>query len=158
MRLYNHRPGEDVSLINDVDPQLPLETLIEVAEGDYVFLDDHGEPVDVRVKLVELIELTGHDDRPHHHVHHHPCRRITVEVVYNGRTVRVEGPPNMTAEAVLLQAIADFGIDPATGADLVLRRPGSDDDISSSTPIGELVSRGECSLFVDLRPGHREQG
>jgi len=158
MRLYIHRPGEEVSLLDNVDPTVSLETLVEVAEGDFVFLDNNGEPVDIKVTLVELIEVISRSDQPHHHVHHHPCRSISVEVVYNGRSVRVDGPPSMTAQTVLLQAIADFGIDPATGADLVLRRPGSDDDIPSSAPIGELVPRGECSLALDLRPGHREQG
>jgi hypothetical protein len=159
VRLYIHAPGTaDVVIMDEASPDARLSTLVEVVEGDFVFFDDGDEPVDIQLTLVEIIQGSGHQDHHHHHVHHHPCRKIMVGVVYNGRTKEVPAVPATLVETVLLRAISEFGIDPVTGADLVLLLPGSDDDLSGSKHIGELVGRGTCSLTLNLLPGHREQG
>jgi len=157
MRLYVHRPGSsEIEVVEDAPTDRPLgEVLVEVVEGDFVFVDDAGEPVDLQVTLVEIVEV---GPRHHHHVHHHPCRSISVSVNYNGRLVDVGSRPNTTVEAVLTNAISAFGIDPVTGADLVLRVPGTDADLPASRHIGSLVARGTCSVTLNLVPGHREQG
>jgi hypothetical protein len=156
MRLYVHNPGSmEVLAIEDADANVSLSELIAVVDGDFVFVDDKGEPVDITFTLTEISVAI---DTHHHHVHRHPCKAITVEVVYNGRPVTIDGAPNVRIEEILMRAIADLGIDPISAADLVLRLPGTDHDISGSTFIGELVPRGECSLKLNLLAGSREHG
>jgi hypothetical protein len=156
MRLYVHRPGtSEIDVLEDVPTDVGLgEVILDVVEGDFVFLDDNGEPIDLRVTLAELVEVDVH----HHHVHHHPCRSITVNVNYNGRPESIEARPNTTVETVLTSAISAFGIDPVTGADLVLRVPDTDADLPGSRHIGALVHRGSCLVILNMMPGHREQG
>jgi len=138
MRLYVHRPGTSkIDVLEEVATDVALgEVIVDVVEGDFVFLDDNGEPIDLQVTVAELV-TTG--VRHHHHVHHHPCRSITVNVNYNGRLQGVGATPNTTVETVLTSAISAFGIDPVTGADLVLRIPGTDADLPGSLHIGVLV-------------------
>ncbi len=157
MRLYIHRPGtNDIDTLKDAPTDTPLgQILVDVVEGDFVFVDDNGEPVDLQIALIEIVEVGS---RHHHHVHHHPCRSISVSVSYNGRFEDVGATPNTTVEDVLTNAISAFGIDPVTGADLVLRLPGTDADLPASRHIGSLVPRGICSVTLNLVPGHREQG
>jgi hypothetical protein len=158
MRLYLHTPGSlDVAVVEDVDPDANLSAIVEVGEGDFVFVDDGEEPVDVQLSIVEILGVSR-DEPGHHHVHRHPCREIIVEVVYNGRGRAIPARPGTHVETLVLRAISEFGIDPVTGADLVLRFPGSDDDLPSSECVGSLVVPGSCSLTLNLLPGHREQG
>jgi hypothetical protein len=157
VRIYIHRPGtNDIDVLEDAPTDVPLvQVLVDVVEGDFVFIDDNGEPIDLQITLIEIVEV---GTRHHHHVHHHPCRSISVSVNYNGRVEDVGATPNATVEAVLTSAISAFGIDPVTGADLVLRVPGSDSDLPGSRHIGSLVPRGTCTATLYLVPGHREQG
>lgn len=158
MRLYLHTPGtSDVAIVEDVDPDATLSTVVEIIEGDFVFIDDGDEPVDIQLSIVEILEVSR-DDPGHHHVHHHPCHEIVVQIVYNGREKIIPARPGTLVETALLRAISEFGIDPVTGADLVLRLPGSDDDLPGSDRVGSLVGRGNCALTLNLLPGHREQG
>jgi ribosomal protein L32 len=145
----------EVTHIDEADANVSLSELIVVVEGDFVFVDDKGEPVDIALTLIEIAVAA---DTHHHHIHHHSCKAIKVDITYNGRPVSMSVTPNLRVEDVLLQAIADFGIDPVSAADLVLRLPGTDQDISGSTFIGELVPRGDCTLKLNLLPGSREHG
>jgi hypothetical protein len=168
MRLYIHSPGTaEVTVIEDVAPDTRVDAVVEVVEGDYVFLDDDDEPINVQLTIAALVQNSEHGDRQHHHqhhhhhhhhVHHHPCLKLEVGVVYNGQTKSVPAVPGTLIETVLLRALAAFEIDPVTGADLVLRLPGSDDDLPGSKHVGELIQRGSCSVTLNLLPGHREAG
>jgi hypothetical protein len=159
MRLYIHHPGSpEVSVVEDASPDARVATLVDVVEGDFVFFDDGDDPVDIQLTLAEVVRGFAEEDRHQHHVHHHPCRQIAVEVVYNGRTKEVPARAGTQVETVLLRAISEFEIDPVTGADLVLRLPGSADDLGGTTHVGTLVPRGRCTLTLNLLPGHREQG
>jgi hypothetical protein len=159
MRLYVHDPGEEeVAVIEDVSPEVQLASMIEVIDGDYVFFDEDDAPVDLQMTLIEIFQVRGLEQRHHAHVHRHPCLRIAVEVIYNGVTKPVPAVPGSLVEKVLLRAVSEFGIDPVTGADLVFRIPGTNDDLPGSERIGRLTPRGTCSLTLNLLPGHREHG
>jgi hypothetical protein len=157
MRIYVHGPGSsEVVVLDEAPTDRRLSDLVEILDGDYVFLDDEDEPVDIQLSLVAIVRT----DEPthHHHLHHHPCRQITVVVFYNGMNKEVPASAGTRVESVLLRAISLFGIDPVTGADLVLRRQGTEADLPPSTHIGSLVPRGSCTISLNLLPGHREQG
>ena len=156
MRIYIHSPGiETIEIIEDVDANFRLSDHITLGEGDFIFVDEQGVPIDCSIVIAE-IEISPHNS--HHHVHRHPCREISTEVSYNGRQVTITVRPNSRVGQVLDDAIARFEIDPVSGADLVLRLPGSNDDLSNSRFIGGLVSRGSCALELNLLAGHREHG
>lgn len=156
MRLYVHSPGSnEVTAIENADANTSLGEQISIAEGDFVFVDDNNDPVDITLTLTQITITV---EKHHHHVHHHPCKEIKVEVMYNGRPVFINAVPNGRIEDVLMRAIAELGIDPVSAADLVLRVPGTDQDLSGSTFVGELLPRGDCSLVLNLLAGNREHG
>lgn len=131
--------------------------LCAVDEHLFVFLDDHDEPVELDLVIVEVLVLRGRTPG-NHHVHRHPCRHITVDVHYGGDTRDIRVTPNQTLATVLSKAIAAYGIDPAAGADLVLRRPGAHEDLPQSEHVGDLHPGTECKIDLNLLPAHREAG
>lgn len=157
MRIYLHGPHAEPTLLEGVDETARFRDICNVDEETFVFLDDDDEPVEVDQVIVETLAEKGR--RPdHHHVHRHPCRQITVEVHYGGDTRPVHATPNQTVGKVLTLALRLYGIDAASGADLVLRRPGSSDDLPQSEHIGDLDPSPTCKLDLNLLPAHREAG
>ena len=157
MRIYVHEPGTDLILHEDVAQTQTFREVCTVAEEEFVFLDDDDEPVEVDLTIVEVVIARGRHPG-HHHVHRHHCRQITVEVHYGGDTRVVAVTPNQSVASVLSKAIAEFGVDPAAGADLVLRRPGSNEDLPQAEHIGDLHAGPACAIELNLLPAHREAG
>jgi hypothetical protein len=157
MRIYVHEPDAELKLHEDVEESQTFREICTVEEQTFVFLDDDDEPVGVDLTIVEVVIARGRKPG-HHHVHRHHCREITVEVHYGGDTRPVRVTPNQTVATVLNKAIAEYGIDPAAGADLVLRRPGSNEDLPQAEHIGDLHAGPPCSLELNLLPAHREAG
>ena len=153
IRLYLHSPDHEIEII-EVTGTARVRDVITVEE-DLIFLDGNDEPVDIDLTLIEIVTDSG---QHHHHVHKHPCRRITVEVTYGGLTKTLEAAPSSPIESLRLRAVHDFGIDPVTGATLVLRLPGTDADLPGNGYLTELVLRRHCSLALNLLPSGREAG
>lgn len=154
MRLYLHVAGQDVQLMENVDPAARICDVVPVAD-ELVFVDDDEEPVAVEVTLHEV--LLDRNAR-HLHLHRHPCRRIAVKVTYGGAPQILNVAPSTRIQALQARALQAFGIDPITGATLVLRLPGTESDLSGSTHLSDLTRRGECRLTLNLLPSIREAG
>ena len=157
MRIYLHEPQAEPTLLEEVEETARFRDICAVEEEIFVFLDDHDEPVEVDVLIVEVLRERGHKPG-HHHVHRHPCRQISVEVHYGGDTRPVLATPNQTIGVVLTRALQAYGIDATSGADLVLRRPGSADDLSQNEHLGDLHPGENCKLELNLLPAQREAG
>jgi hypothetical protein len=158
VRIYNHQPDSDTTVIDDIEETATVASLLEVADTDYVFLDDDDEPIRIDVAIVEVLRGRGREPGHHHHIHRHSCRTITVSVTYGGALRRILAAPNTPVATITTEALTAFQIDPVTGADLVLRVPGSDSDLSDSTCIGSLTHGRDCAADLNLLPAHREAG
>lgn len=153
MRVHTYRAGDDEPRTHpDAPPQTRLRDLVAVEAGEVAYRVGDGSEVDVDHTLGEIFgEGSGHVV-----VHH--CREITVTVAYGGTEKDLQVRPSTKIDDVRTEAIAAFGVDPGTGADLVLRLPGSTDDLPAPRPIGIYVPKGSCALAVDLVHAVRPQG
>jgi len=157
MRVFVHEPEVDLRLVEDISPETTASALLGPTGEHFVFLDNVEEPIDIDVVLVEIITVRGGQPL-HHHVHRHPCAKIIVRVNYGGDPRDVHAAPNATVGTVLTRALRVYGIDSATGADLVLRLPGSATDLPQTAHIGDVHRGSGCSLELNLLPAHREAG
>lgn len=76
-------------------------------------------------------------------------------MTYGGAPQILNVAPSTRIQALQARALQAFGIDPVTGATLVLRLPGTESDLPGST---HLTGRGECRLALNLLPSTREAG
>lgn len=153
MRLHTYTAGSGAAITQpDVDPQTPLREIIVVEADEAVFRV--GDEVEI-VLDVTVVELFG--DEPGHVIRHH-CKAVAVTVEYGGIAKEVKAHPATRVSEVRKEAVKAFELDPATSADLVLRVPGSTEDLVATAPIGAYVPKGSCALTVDLVHVVRPQG
>jgi hypothetical protein len=157
MRIYLHEPQSEPTLLEDVEETARFRDICRLDGEAFVFLDDDDEPVEVDLLIVEVLTVRGRKPS-NHHIHRHPCRAITVDVHYGGDTRDIRITPNQTVGALLTKAIQAYGLDAAAGSDLVLRRPGSNDDLPQAEHVGDLHPSKSCKLELNLLPAHREAG
>jgi hypothetical protein len=118
------------------------EALVE--PGEIEDGEDAHHPVDVAL-TIEALEL-----HRHRHVHVHKCKRVAVEVHFNGRTKRRRFSPATTIAVVTQWARKKFDLDPAAGADYVLRICDTTMQPRPSEHLGELVEAPVCSICFKL--------
>jgi hypothetical protein len=119
--------------------------------------------------LVEAIEIedgeddhnpVGPHDKPHHHGHHggiihvhrHKCRRVKVEVGYNGVEKRHRFSPAATVETVRRWAVKKFKISASDAEKLFLYVMGSETPLDSTKHIGDVTSAPGCHANLVLSP------
>jgi hypothetical protein len=105
---------------------------------------DQHEPVDVSL-TIEVLEI-----QHHHHIHCHRCRRIAVDVNFNGETKHHKFSPATTVGVVAHWARKKFHLDPKVAAEFVLQLCKSTERPRPDTHLGELVKEAHCSLCFDL--------
>lgn len=153
MRIHTYAPGAGGAVTHvDVAPDVVLRELLVVGTNEYVYRVGDEVEIDVERTVVDII------DEEVVHVITHPCRSITVIVSYAGDDKDITVHPAAHVKRVRAKAIETFEIDPASAADLVLRLPGSNDDLPLQHPIGTYVPKGTCGLTVDLVHAVRAQG
>jgi hypothetical protein len=153
MRVHTYGAGDaEPHTHPDVPPETRLGDLAAIEAGEVAYRVGDGGEVEAHRTLAEIF-----GEGPGHVIVHH-CREITVTVAYGGTERDLDVRPSTKIEDVRAEAIAAFGLDPATAADLVLRLPGSTEDLPSTRPIGIYVPKGSCVLTVDLVHAVRPQG
>ena len=153
MRIHTYAAGADAPVTHpDVEPGVRLRELVVVEADERVYRVGGATEIDIDVTVIELF---GTDPG---HVIVHPCREITATVSYTGNDKVVTAHPSAHVRDVRAKAIAEFGLDAGSSADLVLRLPGSTADLVLSTPIGAYVPKGTCSVTLDLVHLVRPQG
>jgi len=151
----------DIQLVK-IDREKGVEEMLFVAasfrksqvEGDFeVFIEGNEEPLKRGDLLPE--SKNGHPTR----IHVHRCRRIKVDVTFNGVTKEHSFGPGTTIAAVeKWAAIKDFAMSPADAAEHVLQFAGRTDRPEPDTHIGSLTTCPDCHLAFDLVPLKRVEG
>ncbi|WP_086851337.1 hypothetical protein [Amycolatopsis kentuckyensis] len=153
MRVHTYAPGSPAAITHpDADPEATLASLISVEVDEHVFRVGDDVEIDIELTVAELFGKA-----PGHVVVHH-CRRVAVSVSYVGAIKEIEVHPSAHVKKVRAEAIAAFGLDPATSADLALRVAGTAEDLPPNSPIGAFVPKGSCAVQLDLVHLVRPQG
>lgn len=153
MRVHAYTAGSAAAVTHpDVASETRLRDLIVIEADERIHRV--GEEIEVDIEL-SIIEIFGTE---HGHVIAHPCREIAVLAVYGGIDKTVTAHPATYVRDVRAKAISEFGLDPASSADLVLRLPGTTTDLVPTYPIGAYAPKGTCSVTVDLVHLVRPQG
>jgi hypothetical protein len=116
-----------------------LEEPVEIENGE-----DGHVPVDLTL-TIEALEL-----HRHRHVHVHRCKRVAVEVHFNGDTKRHRFSPATTIAVVTRWARKKFKLDPAAGAEYVLHICDTSKQPRPSEHLGELVEAHVCAICFKL--------
>jgi len=133
------KEGQDDLLVFVGEWEEALTEGDEIEEGE-----DRHEPVDVSL-TIEVLEL-----HRHRHIHVHRCKRVAVEVNFNGRTKRHRFSPATTVGVVTRWARKKFKLDGAAGAEYVLQICKTSKQPRPSEHLGELVEPSVCAICFDL--------
>jgi hypothetical protein len=139
--------GDKDSLVFVGESEEALQEPVGLEDGE----DGHS-PVDISM-TIEVLEL-----HRHHHVHVHKCRRVAVEVQFNGRTKRHRFSPATTIAVVTRWARRKFELDGAAGADYILQICGTTRKPRASEHLGELVAQPACAICFNLVKEINPQG
>lgn len=122
------------------------------AEAVLVFVEGQDEPLDERTTLAAAgIRARGR-------VHVHRCRKVEVEVNFNGRDKSHRFSPSTTIAEVKVWADKEFKLTGVDATEHALQRCGTTERPSDDTHIGSLVAAGTCALCFDLIPKQRVEG
>jgi len=105
---------------------------------------DQHAPADANQTLDAL------DVRAHHHVHHHRCRHIAVDVNFGGKTKHRRFSPATTIAVVAAWARKKFKLDPASASEFRLQICHTTDKPRDDVHLGELVEAPKCAICFDL--------
>lgn len=153
MRLHVYSSGAAAPVTHpDVPDGTRLRKVIEVDIDEQVF--KVGEETEVDLELI-VVEVFGAGPG---HVVKHRCPQVQVTATYVGEVRTVPAHPAMHVKTVRERAATAFGLHGQTADDLVLRLPGSTEELPDRHPIGSYETPGTCSVAVDLLHAHRSQG
>jgi hypothetical protein len=118
-----------------------------------LFLEDADDPID------ELLVVCDHVGSGGIKAHIHTCRRVKVEVTFNGRTVHhTFGPGTTVARVKSWAAEGEFKMTPAEAGEHVLQITGTHDRPAPGTHLGSLVACPHCQIAFNLVPDQRVNG
>lgn len=106
-------------------------------------VDQHA-PVDANQTLDAL------GIRAHHHVHHHRCRHIAVDVNFGSNTKHRRFSPATTIAVVTAWARKKFKLDPAAAHEYRLQICQTTSTPRDDVHLGELVGAPKCAICFDL--------
>ncbi|WP_299733363.1 hypothetical protein [uncultured Tateyamaria sp.] len=124
------------------------------ADNDTVlYIENENEPAETCGRLDDF------DCRRGLRVHLARCRRVEVEVTFNGCTVeRKFSPARTLARVKRWAAERGFNMTPDEAGEHALQIDGTHERPPLNTHIGALLTRGACKLDFDLVPDERING
>lgn len=160
MRLHLYEPGVETPATHDLtETDARFVDVLDLREDDVLVLleeDDNSEKfieIDVTTTVVEVVDM-----RPNAGFVRNPLKKITLEIHYAGRIIKLHVHGATLVRKVVKKAVAKAGIDPQTAVDLHLRLAGTERDLKDKRPIGSYVPKGEDTLVLDLVHLSRPQG
>jgi hypothetical protein len=152
MKVHSYAAGTRTAVTHpDAAGESRLRELIIIEADEVAYRVGDGTVIDVELTVAEIF-----GDGPGH-VIVHPCREITVTVDYPGTNVIVRARPSERLWDIREQAVKELPL-PGQATDLVLRLPGSAEELPENSPVGAYVPRGTCALTLDLVHAIRPQG
>ena len=153
VRIHIYSAGGQAAVTHpDVQPGTPLRELVALQDGNRLYVVGQDAEIAPGSTAGEIF-----GDQPGHLIAHH-CHQIAITAVYSSRDELVKAHPSTLVRDVRTEAIKEFPLSPAEAADLVLRLPGSTEDLVATNPIGMYVPEGTCAVTVDLVHAIRPQG
>ncbi|MEB3286893.1 MAG: hypothetical protein VKJ04_05265 [Vampirovibrionales bacterium] len=133
-----------------------IAALLLDGEEGFLFLDDSEEPLDLAITLDEV------GIKKHGHIHANRCRQVDVTVEYAGQSKSRKFPPTAKVKVVKEWAVRqdwEPPIDPAERPKFALFLPETDSEaLSEASRIGIYLTKGKCSLTLELAYQERQQG
>lgn len=125
-----------------------------VADDVNVYIEDD----EVALSLESLLSTTPIRNRSRVHVNR--CRRVDVNVSFNGRQITEAFPPATTMKRVKRWAVGakGFNMSDVDAAEHVLQLSGSAERPDEDIHIGTLVTGSQCVVSFDLVPKVRVEG
>jgi hypothetical protein len=144
----------------EVESALTLHALRDILRDKHswpaeveLFPEDLDEAFDLKVVVGEIIVAGGTK------IHAHRCRKIHVDVSYNGTTLPFNFAPSATIARVKRHvAVQGFHLSEGAAAEHVLQIKGTTTQPAPGTHIGALTANPGCSIAFDLVPKQRVQG
>lgn len=126
--------------------------LVFVGECDQALgeADDVDGGVDEHAPVDAALTLDTLGIRNHHHVHHHRCRHVEVDVNFGGQTKHRRFSPATTIAVVAEWARKKLRLDPAGAREYVLQMCSSTERPRADKHLGELVTAPVCAICFDL--------
>jgi hypothetical protein len=153
LRIHTYSAGGQAAVTHpDVQPGTALRDLLAPQDGDRLYLVGQEAEVDADRTAGEVF-----GDQPGHLIAHR-CHQIAVTVTYAAIDKLVTAHPATLVKKVRSDAIEEFELSPGESADLVLRLPGSTEELVATNPIGAYVPADTCALTVDMVHAIRPQG
>ena len=153
MRVHAYGPGTRTAVTRpDAAGETRLRELVIIEADEAVYQVGGHDEIDIQLTVAEIF-----GDGPGH-VIVHSCREIIVTVDYTGKSVIVKAPPPERVGDIHAQAVRELRLDPAQSTDLVLRLPGTTEELPDDAPVGAYVPKGTCALTLDLVHAVRPQG
>lgn len=151
-------------LVGDVDGQLSVGEALKVLGakdigegGRLVFVEGHEAPVSLNASVKSLVK--GKDEGEVVRLHLGRCKKVMVNVTFNGVTKSREFPPVTRVEHVHQWATHNaFEMSPRDAAEHVLELVGGDERPDPDTQIGTLTDGTVCAVSFDLVPFKRVEG
>jgi hypothetical protein len=128
------------------------EVLVFVGECDEALreADDVEDGADQHAPVDANQTLDGLGVRAHHHVHHHRCRHVAVDVNFGGQTKHRRFSPATTIAVVAAWARKKFKLDPVSASEFRLQICGTTDKPRDDVHLGELIEAPKCAICFDL--------
>src|SRR6266496_1658795 len=134
MRIHTYAAGSQSAVTHpEVAPDVRLRGLVIIEAGEAAYRIGDEAEVDVEVTVSEIF-----GEGPGHVIVHH-CREIAVTISYAGADKVITVRPSARIEEIRTEAIKVLGQDPLSSADLVLRLPGSAEELPDTSPVGAFV-------------------
>ena len=155
MDVFVHRrSAKRVELLEGVDDSARVVDVIEVEDGESVWLvgDEEIVEVDVTVTMAEA-------EIPHRgHIHVNRCREVATTVHFNGSKEH-QFHPGARVKRVFEWAVGKDGFDlsPTDATEHVLQLCNSKVQPDEDDHLGSFVGN-ECKVCFDLVPKHRAEG
>lgn len=124
-----------------------------------IHAEDHDGPVELKTSVQALVAGKGEGGPALVRLHLGRCKRVSVNVTFNGVTKSRDFPPVTRVGHVHKWATHKaFEMSPRDAAEHVLELEGGDERPDSDTQIGTLTDGKCCTVSFDLVPFKRVEG
>jgi hypothetical protein len=151
LQIYVHgckgETKKKVSIPADITGAVFLRDILKIEALEFlIFLEDVEEPLHLEGGL----ESQG--VRHNGHIHIHKCKKIKVQVIYNGESKHRSFSPSTRIFRVLKWSLEEFHIVGNDQTNMVLKETLEGAELDGDIHLGSLVPHRTCSIVLYLVP------